>query len=181
MTPSGTAAHELLQPDFEALTDRYTGTRVRGGNAILFLPSGAESYSQRWALIEGARASIDIVSFSMMRDGTTRRLRDLLTAKIREGVRVRVIVDDAAAYSTLVGGYLRQLAAAGAEVIRYHLMFRRIFPEFSQGRPFHNFARILKFKLKRHFHEKYMVVDGKTAILGGINWGDKYAYGGLRP
>ncbi|HEX8709926.1 MAG TPA: phosphatidylserine/phosphatidylglycerophosphate/cardiolipin synthase family protein, partial [Pyrinomonadaceae bacterium] len=26
-----------------------------------------------------------------------------------------------------------------------------------------------------------MVVDGSRAILGGINWGDKYAYGGIKP
>jgi phosphatidylserine/phosphatidylglycerophosphate/cardiolipin synthase-like enzyme len=39
----------------------------------------------------------------------------------------------------------------------------------------------LKLKQKRRFHEKYLVVDGREAILGGINWGNKYAFGGIKP
>ena len=173
--------HPLLGPLCQEEMDRYTGTVVREGNRVLFLPSGRASYEQRWALIEGANRSIDLVSFSMMRDATTRQLRDLLLKKLKQGVLVRVIVDDAVTYSTFVGGYLKQLVRAGAEVIRYHLIFKRMWPDLSAGHPFKAFARILKFKLKRHFHEKYTIVDGTYCILGGINWGNKYAFGGLKP
>ena len=34
----------------------------------------AQSYQHRWAMLESAEHSIDLVSFSMMRDGSTRRL-----------------------------------------------------------------------------------------------------------
>jgi phosphatidylserine/phosphatidylglycerophosphate/cardiolipin synthase-like enzyme len=36
-------------------------------------------------------------------------------------------------------------------------------------------------QLKRRFHEKYLVADGTQAILGGMNWGTKYALGGESP
>lgn len=168
-------------PGLEPELDRRTGTVVREGNAVHFLPSGHESYALRWALLEGARRSIHVVAFSMMRDGTSRRLRDLLLQKLREGVAVRIILDDAVLFSTFAGGYLRALAKAGAEVIRYHHVFRGLGPVPGEGRPFDRTARMLKLKMKRRFHEKYLVVDGREAVLGGINWGDKYAYGGLRP
>ena len=161
--------------------DRYTGTTVREGNTVLFLPSGASSYEQRWKLIAGARHRIDLVTFSLMRDGTTRKLCDLLLTKLKEGVAVRVIVDDAVVYSTLMIGWLDELARAGATVLRYHRVFRDLLPERGQGRPFKRAARIVKLKIKRRFHEKYTIVDGETAILGGITWGDKYAFGGIEP
>lgn len=178
---AGSEPHPLLDSSFEAETDRYTGTVVREGSTVVFLPSGSQSYERRWAALESARSSIDLVSFSMMRDGTTRRLRDLLLAKLRQGLKVRIIVDDAAAYSTRVGSWLRQLVRAGANVIRYTPIFRDARPAPAEGTLLTAPKRIILEKAKHRFHEKYMVVDGHLAILGGINWGDKYAYGGTRP
>ncbi|HYD41131.1 MAG TPA: phosphatidylserine/phosphatidylglycerophosphate/cardiolipin synthase family protein [Anaeromyxobacter sp.] len=175
------AGHPLLGAASEAEADRYSGTTVRAGNAVVFLPSGAGSYAQRWAALEAAERSIDLVSFSMMRDGTTRRLCDLLLQKLRQGVRVRIIVDDAVAWSTLVGPWLRELQRAGAGVVRYSPIFRdaRVAP--ADGGLVSTPKRVVLEKVKHRFHEKYTVVDGRLAILGGINWGDKYAYGGIRP
>jgi phosphatidylserine/phosphatidylglycerophosphate/cardiolipin synthase-like enzyme len=170
-----------LGPELERELDRRTGTAARAGNAVDFLPSGHQSYALRWALLEGARRSIHVVAFSMMRDGTSRRLRDLLLGKLRQGVAVRLILDDAVLFSTFAGGYLRALRRAGAEVVRYHHVFRGLGPVPGEGGPIDRSARMLKLKMKRRFHEKYLVVDGREAVLGGINWGDKYAYGGLRP
>ena len=173
--------HPLLSNDFEAATDRHTLTRTREGNAVEFLPSGRESYERRWAALHEAERSIDLVALSMMRDGTTRRLCDLLRTKLARGVRVRVIVDDAVAYSTMIGPWLSDLAKAGASVLRYHPLFRDVLPDLRRGHPFQQLARTVRLKIKRRFHEKYMVIDGRAAVLGGINWGDKYAFGGLRP
>jgi cardiolipin synthase A/B len=173
--------HPLLGAQFQAEADRYSGTVVREGNGVAFLPSGAASYQRRWAALEAAERSIDLVSFSMMRDGTTRRLRDLLLRKLRQGVRVRIIVDDAVAYSTAVGPWLSELRRAGAGVIRYSPIFRDARGAPADGSLLSTPKRVVVEKVKHRFHEKYTVVDGRLAILGGINWGDKYAYGGIRP
>lgn len=175
------ATHPLLGSDFREATDRHTGTVVRDGNSVQFLPSGVQSYAKRWELLESARSSIDMVAFSMMRDDTSARLRDLLCRKVREGVKVRLILDDAVMMSTFAGGYLQAMVDAGAQGIRYHKVFRDLWPDPRKGHVLHQFARTLKVKVKRRFHEKYLVVDGTEAILGGINWGNKYAFGGQAP
>lgn len=171
----------LVQLDLQSEIDRLTGTVIREGNAVTFLPSGCLSYEKRWELLENAHHTIDIVAFSLMRDQTSFRLRDVLCEKLRKGITVRMIFDDAVLYSTFSGGLLRDVEKAGGQIIRYHKVFRNIFPPLGQERPFHRFVRNIKLKLKRRFHEKYMVVDGREAILGGINWGNKYSFGGIQP
>jgi cardiolipin synthase A/B len=173
--------HPILDSLFEAETDLLTGTVIRAGNSVTLMPSGSTSYAKRWELIEKAESSIHLVSFSMMRDGTSAHLRDLLCEKLRKGVAVRFVLDDAVLYSTFSGGLLSDMIKAGAETVRYHKLFRDLMPDFRQGKPLRQLIRIARHKLKRRFHEKYMVVDGREAILGGINWGDKYAFGGIKP
>ena len=105
--------HPLLEPQFQAETDRLTGTVLREGNSVTFLPSGSQSYAKRWELIEGARHSLDLVTFSIINDGTSQRLRDLLAKKVKEGVAVRMVVDDLAVYSAMSAGILSEMAKAG--------------------------------------------------------------------
>jgi phosphatidylserine/phosphatidylglycerophosphate/cardiolipin synthase-like enzyme len=172
---------QILSHDLETETDRFTDTLVREGNAVDFLPSGCQSYEKRWELLTNAKKSINIVAFSIMRDQTSFHLRDLLIKKLREGVAVKMIFDDGVLYSTLSGRLLQDVVKAGGELVRYNKVFRNVFPVRGTGHPFHQLARNIKAKLKRRFHEKYMVVDGREAILGGINWGNKYAFGGIQP
>jgi phosphatidylserine/phosphatidylglycerophosphate/cardiolipin synthase-like enzyme len=178
---SAVLGHPILSSDFEAEMDRLTGTFVQEGNYVELLPSGVSSYVRRWELLEKAQRSIHIVAFSMMRDGTSRKLTEIICRKARAGVACRLIFDDGVLYSTFAGSLLRAMVSAGAEVIRYNFVFRNVLPQLEGPSPVGRFVRICKGKLRRRFHEKYMIVDGTEAILGGINWGDKYAYGGKRP
>ncbi|HEX2092960.1 MAG TPA: phosphatidylserine/phosphatidylglycerophosphate/cardiolipin synthase family protein [Longimicrobiaceae bacterium] len=180
LTPDA-STHPILTPELESECDALTDTTVREGNSVTLLPSGLESYRLRWELLEKARHSIHVVAFSIMRDETSAYLRDLICRKAREGVRVRMIFDDGVLLSTFAGGLLRDMERAGAEVIRYHRMSRDWIPDLRRGHPLRQVARTAKLKLRRHFHEKYLVVDGREAILGGINWGNKYAHGGRDP
>jgi cardiolipin synthase len=178
---SDTKTHPMLEPLFQAETDRLTGTVLREGNSVTFLPSGNQSYAKRWELIEGARHSLDLVTFSIINDGTSQRLRDLLAKKVKEGVAVRMVVDDLAVYSAMSASILSEMAKAGIAVIRYHKVFRDWLPDVRKGSPFSQLVQSFRYKIKRRFHEKFTLVDGREVILGGINWGDKYAFGGIRP
>lgn len=173
--------HPILEQQFQAETDRLTGTVLREGNSVTFLPSGSQSYAKRWELIEGARHSLDLVTFSIINDGTSQRLRDLLAKKVKEGVVVRMVVDDLAVYSAMSAGLLDDMAKAGVAVIRYHKIFRDWLPDLRKGSPFSQLVQTFRYKIKRRFHEKFTLVDGRELVLGGINWGDKYAFGGIRP
>ena len=139
--------------------DQWCHTPVRNGNQIQLLASGVASYEQRWKLIQQAKHSIHIVAFSMMLDQTSIKLRDMLLEKLKQGVEVKLIFDDAVMWSTLSGGIVRDLRRAGAEVIRYHKLFRHLLPHWEKGHPFRQSVQIFKHKLKRRFHEKYLIVD----------------------
>ena len=164
---------------FETL-DSLTHSKISNNNDIRFLPSGGESYQIRWRLLDQARHSIHIATFSMMKDETTQRLEAVLAAKLKEGVKVRIILDEIVNRTTFAGPMIKRLKAAGALVHAYNGLLDEWLPLPKFTGPFKHITRNLKLKLKRHYHEKYMIVDGKEAVLGGINWGDKYAYGGIK-
>lgn len=156
--------------------------RLNIDNHVLeFLPSGVLSYERRWELLEDARESIHIVTFSFMNDDTTKKLFEILTAKAKEGVRIKIIYDDIVNRTTFMINKLSALEKYGIEVFGYNSIWDGWKINRKKGHPFKQLVFNVKLKLKQHFHEKYMIIDNRHAILGGINWGDKYAYGGLKP
>jgi len=165
--------------EYREVLKGLTHTEVQENNKIVFLPSGAQSYEYRWRLLSDAKFSIHIATFSMMDDETTDKLESILHKKLKEGVKVKIILDDIVNRTTFVGKRIDRLAESGALIHQYNGLFDEWFP-LPKRHPFKHIVRIAKLKLKRHYHEKYMIVDGADLILGGINWGDKYAYGGIK-
>ncbi len=163
----------------EAL-DALTHSQIQHNNDIQFLPSGGESYEVRWKLLDQAKHSIHIATFSMMKDETTARLEGVLNAKLQEGVEVRIILDEIVNRTTFAGAMIKRLKARGAVIHGYNGLMEEWLPIPENLSLIKHITRNLKLKLKRHYHEKYMIVDGKYVVLGGINWGDKYAYGGIK-
>jgi cardiolipin synthase A/B len=153
---------------------------IRQGNHAEFLPSGKSSYEKRWDLIQNAKESIHLVTFSFMGDGTTKKLVNLLIEKLKQGIEVKIITDAIVNRTTFVGRHLRRLRRNGAQIHRYNRMSEGWRIHWHEGHPFKQFMRNAKLKLKQHYHEKYMIIDGEEVILGGINWGDKYAFGGIK-
>lgn len=178
---SSEQSDRLKPPHSEVAVDNHTGTKIVEGNRVKLLPSGVSSYRVRWQLMEEAKHSIDIVAFSLTSDETGERLRDMVIKKLRQGVAVRLIFDDGVMTTTFSGSLLNDMAKHGAETIRYHKIFRDIFAITGKRHIFRQLKNNFKLKLKRRFHEKYLIVDGREAVLGGINWGNKYAFGGEKP
>lgn len=160
--------------------DQLTHTSIRQNNKIQLLPSGAESFKIRWQLLDKASHSIHIATFSMMNDETTRRLENVLHEKLAQGVEVRIILDEIVNRTTFAGPMIKRLRKAGAYIHGYNGLMEEWLPVPSSTTPIRHIMQGIKLKLKRHYHEKYMVVDGVDVVLGGINWGDKYAYGGVK-
>jgi cardiolipin synthase A/B len=153
----------------------------REKNNIHFLPSGGASYKIRWELLQNARTSIHLVTFSFMKDETTKRLFTLLKEKAKEGVSINIIYDEIVNRTTFVGGWIRELNNYGIQTYGYNSLKDNWKTNLKKGSPFKQFMLNLKLKLKQHFHEKYFIIDNQHLIIGGINWGDKYAYGGIEP
>lgn len=82
---------------------------------------------------------------------------DILEAKAKEGVEVRVMYDDLGSFTTLSGSYAKQLEQKGIKCI-----------------PFNRINPIIGIIMNHRDHRKLMVIDGKTAFSGGVNLADEY-------
>ena len=161
--------------------DRFTATRASEGNAVAFMPSGTQSYEKRWELIETAERTLHLVTFSIISDNTSRRLASLVADKVKQGVEVVMVCDDAALYTTRSRGIVERMRTAGAEVICYDPPFRNLGIDWTRRHKLRQLLNRARRQFKRRFHEKYLVTDGTRAVLGGMNWGTKYAAGGEDP
>jgi len=167
-------------PQAQDNLDSLTHSKIRDHNKIKFLPSGGESYEVRWKLLEASKQSIHIATFSMMKDETTAKLEEVLLRKLAQNIEVLIMLDEIVNRSTFAGAMLQRLEKAGAKIHRYNGLFEEWLPLPPSISPFKHIMRNIKLKLKRHYHEKYMIIDGVDVVLGGINWGDKYAFGGIK-
>jgi phosphatidylserine/phosphatidylglycerophosphate/cardiolipin synthase-like enzyme len=122
-----------------------------GGNRVRVLRDARENYPAWEQAIRDARHSIHLEMYIIHRDAVGRRFIDLLAAKAREGVRVRIIYDwFGCGWSPLLGLF-RPLQEAGAEV--------RVFnpPRLSAA---------LGWTTRNH--RKYLCVDGVVTYIGGL-------------
>src|SRR5512132_317177 len=148
-------ASPLLGSAFVAETDRITRSRISEGNLVTFMPSGTQSYAKRWELIEGAKRTIHLVTFSVINDETSRRLVQVVAGKVRQGVEVTIICDDAALFTTRSRPIIEDLRKQGAEVITYDPPIRHIGFDPRRSHKARQVLNRARRQLKRRFHEKY--------------------------
>ena len=146
----------FLDPRFQAELEKLTGAKMSGGNKVTPLIDGPKSFAERDRLIDTAQKSIQLMSWAIYDDvcgdDTTKRL---IAAKQR-GVDVKIIVDGLVARQPDKQKMLAKLEAAGIEVVRW-----------ADPKRVHDGQ-----------HRKVMIVDGATAIAGGMNVGDVYSHKG---
>lgn len=112
----------------------------------------------------GARESIHLETYIIENDPVGRLVRDALTDKAREGVKVRLIYDDVGCWHTK-SDFFQPLIDAGAEVEAF-LPVR--FPS-------------LTHKVNYRNHRKVCVVDGRVGFIGGMNIAMRYVSRRERP
>ena len=130
-----------------------------GGNAITLLEPAGEALEAMFQAISAARHSINLSTYIFSDDRTGRRLMALLEERARAGVKVRVLYD---AFGS-AGPSLRLFFWCHRNVPNMRLV------GFSQ-------ANMLKrkFQLNLRNHRKILVVDGKEAFTGGVNFHNVY-------
>lgn len=128
-------------------------------NRVRLLVDGDEAYPAMEAAFEAAQISILAQFYIWRADETGRRMRDLLAARARAGVQVRVLVD-AHGSPKFDEAFAAPLRDAGAEVAR-------VMP-----------WRVLRRTPRVNFvnHRKIVVVDDRVAITGGMNVADEYRH-----
>jgi len=148
-------------PAFDAVQG-LSHLRLTRGNKVELLVDGQQTFD---SIIEGIGRARDyvLVEFYIVRDdGLGRRLKDAMLERARAGVDVVFLYDELGS-AGLGNAYTDELEAAGVKVSNFNT---------TQG------SRN-KFQLNFRNHRKIVVVDGRTAWVGGHNVGDEYL--GLDP
>ncbi|MCE3009695.1 MAG: phosphatidylserine/phosphatidylglycerophosphate/cardiolipin synthase family protein [Proteobacteria bacterium] len=174
----------LMSEEFQQKLDVVSNSKRMAGNEALLLVSGQMSYPVRFQLIDNAKKSIIISTFSLyggndngeIADETSRLLVDkLISAKQDRGVEVRLIIDGATsvlAQSTLA---VEKLRAAGIQVLKFNPIDSDRHDRWG-GAAVNGLGSMVggAYPVRNRWHEKTMIVDGEYAIGGGLNWGDVY-------
>ena len=153
------APAQEIRASYQALADSITrrmGFAPTGGNHVQFFHSG-EAF--RNALVEEigtAKESIDLEYYWFSDDDMGRPVRDALMEKAREGLRVRVVIDNRIVPLEKESFY-REMKKAGVD--------------FHYRKPF-NKVRLWNLPgmiLGERDHRKIVVLDGKVCYTGGMN------------
>ncbi len=132
------------------------------GNSARLLINGADTFDQIFERIEAAVKYV-LVQFYLVNDDTLgRRFQAALMKKAAAGVAVYFLYDEIGCHS-LPGRYLDELRKAGVRLSSF---------QTTKG-------KANRFQINFRNHRKIVVVDGRTAFIGGHNVGDEYL--GLNP
>jgi cardiolipin synthase len=154
-TPRSGGRSLLEDEGFIKEMEAVTGTRFFDGGYAEALIDGPASFEAKDRLMREARESIHVASYALYDDVTGNETTQILLAKKKEGVDIKVMVD--AKMTNIFGaGVLKTLEKAGVDVVRYK----------DAGRS-HDYL-----------HVKMLIVDGRTAVVGGMNYGDEYSHKG---
>ena len=143
-----------------AVVESVTESPLTKGNKVSLLADGLATYAAMFKVIEKAKDHINLESYIIEDDETGRKFADLLLQKQAEGVQVNVIYDSVGSMNT-PASFFQRLRDSGIKVVGFN--------------PLNPLADRDKWGLTHRDHRKILIVDGKVAIIGGINISKVYS------
>jgi len=128
----------------------------KGGHQVSLLRSGEEFFAAVETIIDEALDFIHFQAYILDEDETGIRMTDSLVRAAGRGVRTYLLLD---AYGTkyLSDGLVKKIEDSG-------ILFRFFSPTFiTEG-----------FQLSLRLHSKVIIADGEVAIVGGMNFANRY-------
>lgn len=127
------------------------------GNKLRLLTGGEELFTVLFQLIDQAKTFIHIQVYILADDTTGRQLCNKLLDAAARGVKVYLMMDNfgSSAFPKKIEEELRK---AGI-----------VFKRFSKN------IGIRKLKIGRRLHSKIVVIDNRYAMVGGMNFADRYS------
>ncbi|MEX0726069.1 MAG: cardiolipin synthase [Planctomycetaceae bacterium] len=161
----GVTAYQLIsgeqltvqQQRLMKLANRLSDTLPTQGNQIEILPDTNRTLALIEKAIETAQNSLHLEYYIWRPDKTGTRLRDLLIAKAKAGVKVRFLYDGIGSI-LLRKRFLNSMRDAGIQVAA-----------FLPGASFRE-----RWSVNLRNHRKIVIADGSVGFTGGMNIGDEY-------
>ncbi|MCA1055069.1 cardiolipin synthase [Rossellomorea aquimaris] len=148
--------------DFKLGRSRFIRTRTRRNykdrySDISLISRGPELFDKMFTDIKNAKSSIHVLFYIVQNDHLGYRFMDLLEEKAKQGVKVRLLMDQIGSMQVPTSK-IRTLKTVGVEVA----FCQKVKPPF------------LFFSSQQRNHRKITVIDGTTGYLGGYNVGKEY-------
>jgi cardiolipin synthase len=143
-----------------AWEESLTGQPLIVGNKVDLLCDGPHTFASMGEAIANATDHINLETFIWRDDEVGRPLADLLIRKRREGVQVNAIYDSFGTRTT-PPSFFDRMRANGINLIEFN--------------PIDVAVSASGWSINNRDHRKILVVDGKIAFTGGINFYRVYA------
>jgi cardiolipin synthase A/B len=141
------------------LVRRNSHSALTRRNSVKIKQDAAEFYASLIEDIEAARHSIHLQYFIWGADPFTERLKEILAAKARAGIEVRLLYDPVGSLGHLTHAYVRDMRAAGVRMAPTSPLYRL-------------------HTISYRNHRKITVIDGAIGYTGGMNIGQEHLDGG---
>jgi cardiolipin synthase len=145
-----------------AIEEAIVGSPLTTGNRVLLLQDGPATYRAMLAAILAAEDHINLETYILDDDEVGQRFAQALIDKQRQGVQVNLIRDSAGTFGT-PAAFFQRLADSGIKVLEFN--------------PINPLVARKEWELNQRDHRKLLIVDGRTAFLGGINISSVYSGG----
>lgn len=129
------------------------------GNSVVPYFDGASFMIALLREIASAHSHVHLDYYIFMDDAIGSLVADALIDKARQGVRVRLIVDDLGSWKAKEK-FFKRLQAGGVEVVKFM--------------PVH---LSIQSRINYRNHRKITVIDGDRGFIGGMNVADRYVLG----
>ena len=159
-----TTAQDSFLARHGRILETINGMPARAGNRSRILLDGPQAWEAMFAAMQAARDHIHIESFIFEDLDFGTRLSELLIARQKAGVDVRVIYDSAGSLAT-APALFEHLRANGVALC-----------EFNPLNPL-RLRLASMWRLNHRDHRKIVIVDGRVAYTGGINFHAVYRSG----
>ena len=146
------------------LEQAVVGSPLVMGNNVTLLQDGEATYAAMFAAIRNARDHINLESYIIEDDAIGVQFADLLLEQQGRGVQVNLIYDSVGAFNT-PPAYFERLQEGGIAVLEFN--------------PINPLATRTPWLINNRDHRKLLVVDGRTAFIGGVNISSVYSSGSV--
>lgn len=145
-----------------AVEEEITDSPLVIGNRVTLLQDGPATYKSMYLAIRAAKHHINLQTYILEDDEIGRQLADLLIDKQQRGIQVNVIYDSVGSLLT-PAAFFERMTEHGIHVVQ----FNPINPlEAGKG-----------WDVNQRGHRKLLIVDGRVAFTGGINYSSVYSGG----
>lgn len=143
--------------NFARYLEDYAHSPAYADTRATYYPVGDDCLEPLLDGLKNAKNYIFLEYFIISEGKFWGQILDVLKAKVREGVEVRVIYDDIGSMRTLPSKYPKELAKYGIKCV-----------------DFNRFIPVLSTAMNNRDHRKICSIDGTVAFAGGLNLADEY-------